>query len=322
MEGKRCLVTGAAGFIGSHLCRRLASQGAEVHALVRPGSGPERIVGIADRITIHRVDMVDRDTMEACLKSVEPDLVFHLATPTRGLGEPTAEASRSSVDTILLPLIDLVDILAALPRPPINVVRAGTIAEYGHIAVPYREHQHEEPVTPYGAAMLAGTKYLGMLASRLPFPIVSARLALTYGPDQSRDFLLPSLFEACSRGDAIEIRRPEDRRDLIHVEDVVDALICLAGDPRPGASHVNICTGIAPTMREVALMVAEAMNADPGLLKLGKTRAGEQVSHLLSDPGMAAQVYGWRPKIGIREGIGMLADHFSGSLKTEVRSRG
>ena len=322
VEAKRCLVTGAAGFIGSHLARRLVDEGAEVHALVRPGTALDKIVGIADRITIHRVDLTNRQQLETCLKAVEPEYVFHLGAPTRGASQPTIEAARFALDAILSPLLDLVDILASLPHPPLNFVRAGTIAEPGHIATPFREEQREEPVTPYGAAMLAGTQHLALLAKSLPFPVVSARLALTYGIGQSSEFLVPSLFEACLTGNETLVRRPQDRRDLIHVDDVVDALILLALSPQPGAPHVNICSGIAPTVAEVAAMVCEAMDADPGLIRMGSTAPDEPISEHRSDPRLASQLYGWEARIPIEQGIRMIADELIGELDAKGHARG
>ncbi|NNC52173.1 MAG: NAD-dependent epimerase/dehydratase family protein, partial [Erythrobacter sp.] len=240
MDGKSCLVTGAAGFIGSHLCRRLLDEGAQVHALVRPGTGLERIASIADRLVIHRADLADRNTLASCLAQAEPHIVYHLATPTRFAGNDPVANAAASVETIVEPLITLVGALADAPRPPENFVRTGTIAEYGNVALPYREERREAPVTPYGTAMLAGTHYLALLQDDLAFPSVTARLALTYGEGQSSDFLVPALFEACQRGRSIRLQRPDDRRDLIHIDDVIDALLIMGQTPLPGARHVNV----------------------------------------------------------------------------------
>src|SRR3546814_11080573 len=81
--------------------------------------------------------------------------------------------------------------MAEQDRPPRAVVRTGSIAEYGTGPLPYREDQHEEPETPYAVTHVIGTEQLRRLASILPFPVVTVRLALVYGPGQSEDFLIP-----------------------------------------------------------------------------------------------------------------------------------
>lgn len=310
MDGKNCLVTGAAGFIGSHLCRRLLDEGARVHALVRPGTGLERIAGIADRLVVHRADLADRDALSSCLAKAEPHVVFHLATPTRFAGNgPIADAA-ASVKTIVQPLITLVEAFADLPRPPENFVRTGTIAEYGNVVLPYREEQREAPVTSYGTAMLAGTHYLALLQDDLPFPSVTARLALTYGEGQSSDFFVPALFEACQLGRPIKLQRPDDRRDLIHIDDVIDALLIMGQTPLPGARHVNVSTGQAPTMRQVATRILEVMGRNADLVDVEDNSSSQKPSVLLSDAALAGQIYGWRSKIGIEQGLERLADAF------------
>lgn len=310
MDGKNCLVTGAAGFIGSHLCRRLLDEGARVHALVRPGTGLERIAGIADRLVIHRADLADRDALAACLAQAEPHVVYHLATPTRFASDDPVANAAASVETIVQPLITLVEALADLPRPPENFVRTGTIAEYGNVALPYREEQREAPVTPYGTAMLAGTHFLALLQDDLPFPSVTARLALTYGEGQSSDFFVPALFEACQTGRSIRLQRPDDRRDLIHIDDVIDALLIMGQSPLPGARHVNVSTGQAPTMRQVASRILEVMGRNDDLIEVADTSSSQKPSVLLSDAALAGQIYGWRSKIGIEQGLELLADAF------------
>ena len=310
MDGKNCLVTGAAGFIGSHLCRRLLDEGAQVHALVRPGTSLERIAGFADRLVIHRADLADRNALSSCLAQAEPHIVYHLATPTRFAGNNPVANAAASIETIVQPLIALVEALAELPRPPDNFVRTGTIAEYGNVAFPYREEQREAPVTPYGTAMLAGTHYLALLQDDLPFPSVTARLALTYGEGQSPNFFVPALFEACQTGRPIKLRHPDDRRDLIHVDDVIDALLVMGQAPLPGARHINVSTGQAPTMRQVASRILEVMGRNPDLVDVEKHSASHKPSVLLSDAALAGQIYGWRSKIGIDRGLEMLANAY------------
>lgn len=124
---------------------------------------------------------------------------------------------------------------------------------------------------------------------------------MTYGPGQSLKFLVARLAADLSNGVPVVISRPEDRRDLIHVSDVIDALIALSRDP---VRVVNISTGAAPTMREVAQLVAKLMDADPRLVQFGQTREAPVV--LLADPSRANAQLGWAAKYDLRQGIQQL----------------
>ncbi|MBO9517221.1 MAG: NAD(P)-dependent oxidoreductase [Porphyrobacter sp.] len=304
MEGSVCLVTGAAGFIGSHLTERLVRDGARLHAVVRPGSEVGRIAHIADKIVIHRADLEDGDALKACVELVQPEIVFHLGAETRAGTHVSPAAAQLSVKQLLEPLICLVDALDGLPVPPTVLVRAGSIAEYGAVPLPYREDVREAPSNPYGTALLAGTQYLEMLAGKLTFPVITARLALTYGPGQSHTFLLPALIEACVEGRDFEIKRPDDRRDMIHVDEVVDALLCLAKQHDRACRLVNIGTGVAPTMREVAETVVAQTGCDPQRVHFG---AGQSTpTELRSDTSRAWKVFGWRASLSMKDGLARL----------------
>ena len=89
-------------------------------------------------------------------------------------------------------------------------------------------------MTAYGAGVVAATHLTAALQPRLPFRISTARLALVYGPAQSTDYLIPYLIQRCLDGLPSVVRRPDDRRDLIHVDDVVDGLLRLAEVELPG----------------------------------------------------------------------------------------
>lgn len=306
MEGRVCLVTGAAGFIGSHLVRQLSAQGARVNVLVRPGASLDRIADCRSKIRVHQVDLRDTPAVREAAVASRPDLVFHLATPSRGGNTADVATARQSIDDIVTPLVDLVDALASLPTPPRAFLRAGTIAEYGLSPLPYRERQREKPITPYGAAMLAGTHYLDMLQPHLPFRAVTARLALTYGIDQSDQFLVPQLVDACLEGRSIQIQRPDDRRDLIHVDDVVSAFLALAQTRNMKSGIINVSTGTAPSMREVAAEVISATKCDPSLVEQRRQSGETPINELRSDASLARETYAWSPRIGLRQGLSQL----------------
>lgn len=299
-------MTGAAGFIGSHMVRRLVEEGARVHALVRPGTSLDRIAPWQNKLQLHLADLRDPSATREALAAARPEYVFHLASPSRGANLIEPAAARDSIETIVKPLIGLVEAAAELPTPPRAFLRAGSIAEYGKVALPFRERQRENPLTAYGAAMLAGTNFLEMLHPRLPFRAVTARLALTYGTDQSDQFLIPQLIDACLEGRRIEIKRPDDRRDLIHVDDVVSAFLAFAETRNVRSGIINVATGTAPSMREVAAEVISATKCDLSLVQQRRPLEGEAIDELRCDASLAREKYSWWARIGLRQGLSQL----------------
>jgi nucleoside-diphosphate-sugar epimerase len=308
VTGSVCLITGAGGFIGAHLVRRLLDRNHRVHAIVRPGSPTSRLDDLGGAITLHHLDLADGVALERCIASVAPQRVYHLAANTRDRPDASPSQIGSALSSYVDPLMQLVELLAGLARPPQVLVRAGSIAEYGASPIPYREDWREYPATPYGVRMLAGTHLLEMLAPSLPFAAHTARLALTYGEGQANSFLLPALIEACASNRPITLRRPDDRRDLIHVSDVVDALILL-GEKADGESlTVNIATGVAPAMREVAGLVCAITGCDHALVNFGAADPSHPPSVLLASPEKAREKLGWSAKIGLEQGLRLLLE--------------
>lgn len=320
MKGTICLVTGANGFIGSHLVRELVSRGADVHAVARTSSSLDRLQPLCKAVTLHRLDLRDQAALDRCITAVGPQKVFHLAAETRDPGTKSLSALRQSFADYINPLLHLLELLAGTASPPQIVVRAGTIAEYGRAQRPFRENRREYPLSPYGARMLAATQFCEMLGSTLPFPVQTARLALTYGEGQSRSFLLPALIEACRMERPIKILRPDDRRDLIHVRDVVDALIKLGDSGSAEGATVNVASGVAPSMREVADRVIAISGCDPGLVTFGSADPHVPRSVLLSSPAKARSEFGWSASISLDEGLRMMLDSpLRGHIEARVR---
>ncbi|UVO51694.1 NAD(P)-dependent oxidoreductase [Sphingomonas sp. SUN019] len=294
---ERVLITGGAGFIGARLAARHLAEGSEVHIVVRPGSSS---LGI-DGVTTHAIDLSDRYDVEDCVAAARPTLIYHLASDS-GRGNPPPEPNRRA---LLGDLDNLIALLAAAVsvRPPLKAfIRAGSLAEYGDGATPSDEDQREQPLSPYTAAMVAGAHYCRMLQPQLPFPVRTARLALTYGPGQSRTFLLPWLIDRCLAGEDSMINAPLARRDMIFIEDAIDGLRRLAAADRAGCAIVNLSSGMAPTVRDIADLVARSCGYDPARLHFGNA-AGRGARTIWGSNARAFAQLGWRPAVSLRDGV-------------------
>lgn len=297
------LITGGAGLIGSHFARRCLANGADVHVTVRPHSVVERLADIRSRITIHEVDLSEADAIAALIVGLMPRRVFHFGTITRPPNDLSPVDAAMYVERDVVNLLNLVRAMALATRPPEAFIRAGSLAEYGTAQTPFREDGREAPVTPYGAAALAITQYLHALKSSLPFPLVSARLALVYGPGQSPSFLIPAMIEQFLIGEPVTLQNPDDRRDLIYIDDVLDGLERLAERLPLETDVVNLCTGHAPRMADVAEIILSETGASRDLLRFGEAGAWVGASHLLGSPDLAARLLDWRSQVEIAEGI-------------------
>jgi nucleoside-diphosphate-sugar epimerase len=300
--GRRVLITGAAGFVGSHLARHCVGKGDDVHVLIRPATDPARLGDILPAIRVHRLAIGDRTALGACLDDARPTHIFHLAYGTARRHDRSLASAEASVAD-LADLLTLVELAVAAAEPPRCFLRTGSIAEYGEIATPFHEDQREQPTTGYAAAIVAGTHYADAVAPSLPFPIVTARLALVYGAGQAEDFLVPGLVSACLARRSFTIRRPLDRRDLIHVDDAVEALCGLADARMTGSQIVNIGSGDTIGVGELAERIAGLVGTETSFIN--RMAQVDPVTLGLSTDRMKA-LTGWSPRVGLDEGLGAL----------------
>ncbi|WP_065792123.1 MULTISPECIES: NAD-dependent epimerase/dehydratase family protein [unclassified Ensifer] len=296
------LIVGGAGFIGSHLVARCVKEGHAVHVLVRPETNVHRLRRADLEAQLHILHLDDRSALERCFAATRPDYVYYLAAATRRKQEARLGDAFASVQEDLIGLLSTIAAAAETQHPPVAFVRAGTLAAYGGTPLPHVETQREVPKTTYAAALVAGGHYIDALQPRLPFPIVTARLSLVFGPAQSDAFLIPSLIRRCLGGERSIIRRPNEKRDLLFVDDAVEAMYRLSMARLQGASIVNIASGNAPTMREVAALIVAATGADPALIELLPTRGSDDVD-LCPSPALAAELFGWKADISLHRGI-------------------
>jgi len=242
--------------------------------------------------------MTDRRALDALFATREVHVVYHLAAKTRRRSVSDFSDWTDSLAEDLGALVTLVAAAASAKRPPRVLVRAGSIAEYGDAPLPYEEAGPALPNSAYGATLSAGTTHVRAMAPCLPFPVATARLALTYGPGQSPDFLMAKLLTDLPRGLPVMVSRPEDRRSMIYIDDVVRAFLMLAENP---IQLVNIATEDVPTMRELAHLVAEHAGVGPDLLEFGSMASPPVI--LRADTHLARSALGWAARCDLHAGV-------------------
>jgi GDP-4-dehydro-6-deoxy-D-mannose reductase len=253
----RILVTGATGFVGGHLLEALLARGhCAVTALNRSGHWPADLAHLRDRVPLRACDLCDAAAVEAVLREVRPDSIFHLAgyaAPRKSEAEP--EAAWDGNLTATWRLYDAV--LRWSGRPRILFVSTGLVyGDAGGSAAPLTEDAPLRPATPYAVSKAAADRLSYHVHRTTGLAIVRARPFNHVGPRQSPDYAVASFarqLAAIARGGrpaTLEVGNLDSRRDLTDVRDVVAAYLALMDRGRAGDVY-NIASGTAWSMREV-----------------------------------------------------------------------
>ena len=279
---RRYLVTGGRGFIGRHLLARLVAQGAEVHATTRSATPP------ADpHVRWWRVDLADAVATEELVTRLRPDVVVHLAARADGTRRLDAVVPILT-DTLLSP----VSVLAAAARlPECKVVLAGSVEDGGH---------QPDVHSPYAASKAAAATYATLFHGLWQLDVTVLRLAMVYGPDDPNAHrLIPSVVAAFADGRRPAVSSGTRRIDWVYVEDVVDAFLA-AADGEPGVFDIG--SGTLVSIRATVRLVAAAMGTAiaPAFGVVGDRPLERE---LRADPEPARASLGWRPTVGLAEGI-------------------
>jgi UDP-glucose 4-epimerase len=293
----RCLITGASGFLGSHLARKLVKQGWSVWGLVRPQSNLWRLSEILDRINILRSDLTELTPVARAIQAIEPEVVFHLAWQgvTGDARNAPAQVTTNVVGS--LALFQLVQSVGCR-----TWVGVGSQAEYGPYAGVLTEDLPTLPITTYGVAKLC----VGLLTRKLcdisDIRYVWMRLLAAYGPQDDEQHLIPMVIRQLLNRQRPALTPAEQKWDYLYVDDAVQALYQVAlCDSAHGV--FNLGSGEAYPVRDIVERIRDLI--DPTLsLGIGEVAyRPDQIMHLQANIGRIQKMVGWRPQTSLDEGL-------------------
>ncbi len=308
----RVLITGIAGFAGSHLAELALAEGAEVAGTVLPGTTATALDATAARLTTLACDLTVPGAAARALATVRPDRVFHLA----GLSAVGASWARR-VEVLRLNLevtAHLLEALRAHPAPCLLVSSADVYGSVPETAQPIRETQPVAPLSPYGLSKACQELYAGYYARAEGLPVVIVRAFNHVGPRQGPGFLWSDVarqIAAIEKGrqpPVLEVGALETRRDFTDVRDMVRAYWLALERGEPGGVY-NAASGRA-------LSVAEVVDGFRGLAacpvevrSVPERRRPLDPPLLLGDAGRLRALTGWVPRIPLEQTLAdVLAD--------------
>ena len=303
---KKVLVTGAGGFIGSHVVEALVDRGAAVRAFTRYNSRAD--VGLLGQLpskTYAAVDVIfgdlrDQQAVREAAKGV--DLILHLgaliAIPYSYL-HPAEVVETNVIGTlnVLLAARDL-----NIPR----VVHTSTSEVYGSaLRVPIDETHPLQGQSPYSASKIGADKLAESFFCSFELPVVTIRPFNTYGPRQSARAVIPTIISQALTRDHILLGSLDTRRDFTFVSDTVEGFLKGALTPGIEGETINLGTGSEVSVSQVAEMVCEIIGK-PVQIEQDAARlrpAKSEVMRLLSDNSRAKHLMGWQPEVDIHNGL-------------------
>lgn len=297
-SSKVVLITGAAGFIGSNLARRLVANGHYVHVLLRPGGDRWRLLDILESLHVHEVLLSDEERLNDVVAEIKPEWAFHLAHYGGNKGHEDEKLIRETNIEGTAALYRACEKAESL----ISVVYAGSSSEYGPKTVSMKEDMVALPNTEYGLAKLWATLYGKYLSDTGRLPVTTLRLFHVYGPYEAEYRLVPAVTLALLRGkDPTLPANPNVVRDFVYIDDVVSSFI-LAAEKRLKGEILNIGNGKQRTLFEAVTNIVKEVENNIELT-WGTIEGRFEVETWEANMTHTNEVLGWRPTISLEEGL-------------------
>jgi len=306
-KDKPVLVTGAGGFIGSHLVQALLARGARVRALVHYNSRDDcGLLRFLDAEELARVEVIPGDVQDAeCLARAVAGCacVFHLAAL---IGIPYSYAApRSYVATNV---VGTLNVLEAVRRGGAErMVHTSTSEVYGTARYEPIDEQHPlQGQSPYSASKIGADKLVESYHRSFDVPVATLRPFNTYGPRQSARAVIPTIIgQLLSGAGRVELGSLEPVRDLTFVTDTVAAFVAIAECDEAVGQVVNVGTGRAVSIGDLARMLAEMVEPSARIVSSERRVRPErsEVGRLVCDNTKAADMLNWKPTVSLEEGL-------------------
>lgn len=285
--GKKILVTGGSGFLGSHLCRALSGRRAEVHAVSR------RPQSYRDH-AIHwwQGDLTDVNFIRQIAKTIQPNMIFHLTG--FGVGAPDLENVLPTLQNDLVTTVNMLTITAE------NRVERLLLA--ASLEEPQPGSAQMIPSSPYAAAKWAGSSYAQMFYLLYKTPVVMVRPYMTYGPGQPSHKMIPQVILSLLKGEAPKLSSGRRPIDWVFVDDVIEGFLAAAHAPDIFGQTIDLGSGDLITIREVVEMIVRlsGVTVQP---RFGALPDRPQEKVRVADTGAALEKLDWHAATSLESGL-------------------
>ena len=275
---KKVIVTGATGFIGSHLCNVLHNLGAEVSGI----DLNTKSLWNSSKIKLFDIDLQDLNDTSLLINKIRPEIIFHLA----GLVD-TRQEKDAILPTLKNNLVVTVNILLALEGIEISrIILAGSSEIPG---------MNESPNSPYSASKLAMISYADMFNELFKLPIVVAKPHLIYGPGQASSKLIPYIINSYLQNQPPKLSSGKRICDMVYIKDVIRGLLFMSREPNAIGKKLDLGSGKGISIREIALLISTLMKCDiDPIFGSVPDRVGDfpQIANI----ELSREILGWEPK--------------------------
>ena len=301
---QKALVTGAGGFIGSHLVDQLAGQGAEVRALVHYNAlgtwGWLDHSSVREDMEVIAGDVCDRDSVHQAAQGV--DIVFHLAAL---IGIPYSYHAPASY--VRTNIGGTLNVLRAVQECGVErLVHTSTSEVYGTAEyVPIDENHPLQGQSPYSASKIGADKMAEAFHRSFDVPVVTVRPFNTFGPRQSTRAVIPTIITQCLQDKVIRLGNLHPTRDLNYVQDIARGFMLAAVSPDAVGKTVNLGSGREISIEDLAQLISRLAECSvPIETDQDRVRPdASEVERLLCDNTLAKTLLGWEPETSLEHGL-------------------
>ncbi len=324
LAGKRVLVTGAAGFIGSHVVEALVSEGAQVRAYVHYNSRgdwghlDDMDPAVRDAVEVVTGDIQDPFSVQRATAGCQA--ILHLAAL---IGIPYSYvAPQTYVATNVVGTLNVLE--AGRLHGVERIVHTSTSETYG--TARYTPIDEEHPLqgqSPYSASKIGADKMAESYARSFDLPVATLRPFNTYGPRQSLRAVIPTITSQALRGDVVRLGSRTPVRDFTYVEDTARAFLAVASAPEAVGQVLNAGNGKGITIGDLAALILE-LTGSQARIEVDEERIrpeNSEVFELVADARRLHELTGWSPQVSLREGLERVitwVQHHLDELKTEI----
>lgn len=295
----RVLITGATGFLGSHVTRALLHAGHDVVAAHRSASSRRRLQDVDTRLRWVEMNLGDAPSIHATVSETCPTAVIHCA----GYGMNYAE--QSFEDGIACNILGTRHLVQASAQAEVRrFIHAGSCFEYGNKAVPVSEDEVLAPISMYGVTKAAATLLAVQQSKALGLPTVVLRPFGVYGSADRGDKFIPQVIRACLTRVAVDLSGGEQVRDYVYIRDIVALHVQLVEMDRfPNGQIFNIAGGCPVPLRRIGEIIGRTLNFSEGLRWGARPYHRDEIKTLTAQTAKAKQVLGWSASTSLEEGL-------------------